>query len=104
MGRLDQGRVIPCLGVNEAEIVYRALHDILGDYSGEDGKEDGVLGNRFKVKVTILEIYNEEIYDLLATNPSSGINVGWSKNTGCRVFHSSPNLWFGTLFFSFFLK
>ena len=92
------------MGVNEAEIVYRALHDILGDYLGEDGREDGVLGNRFKVKVTVLEIYNEEIYDLLATNPSSGINVGWSKNTGCRVFHSSPNLWFGTLFFSFFLE
>ena len=64
------------MGVNEARIIYRALHDILGDYSGEDGREDGVLGNMFKVKVTVLEIYNEEIYDLLAINPSSGINVG----------------------------
>lgn len=71
---------------NEPGIVYRALHDILGDYSGEDGRQDGALGNKYKVKVTVLEIYNEEIYDLLATNASSsGLNVGWSKNTACRV-------------------
>eukprot|EP01018_Ginkgo_biloba_P001555 Gb_27939 [translate_table: standard] len=63
----------------EPGIVYRALHHILSDPSGI---EEGLFHQRLKVKVTVLEIYNEEIFDLLATNVP---NIGWFKNGGCRV-------------------
>ncbi|PIN14302.1 Kinesin-like protein [Handroanthus impetiginosus] len=58
-------------------IVYRSLKDILGE-NGEDDVEK--LGIGTFVQVTVLEIYNEEIYDLLSTaNSGGGFNLGWSK-------------------------
>lgn len=56
-------------------IVYRSLKDILGD--GEDG---GLVGTF--VQVTVLEIYNEEIYDLLSSNGGGGFGFGWPKANG----------------------
>ncbi|KAK9020198.1 hypothetical protein V6N11_054688 [Hibiscus sabdariffa] len=56
-------------------IVYRSLKGILGDH-GEDG-----VGTF--VQVTVLEIYNEEIYDLLPSNGGGGggfgFGIGWPK-------------------------
>jgi kinesin family protein 3/17/kinesin family protein 11 len=52
-------------------IVYRALRDILdrgGGVSGGEGgegEEDAGFGVGLFVQVAVLEIYNEEIYDLL---------------------------------------
>ncbi|KAG2242306.1 hypothetical protein Bca4012_054766 [Brassica carinata] len=46
-------------------IVYRSLRDIL----------DGVAF----VQVTVLEVYNEEIYDLLSTSSSNGLGIGCPK-------------------------
>ncbi|KAL2532582.1 P-loop containing nucleoside triphosphate hydrolase superfamily protein [Abeliophyllum distichum] len=58
-------------------IVYKSLRDILGKEEGVDGEKIGV--GRF-VQVTILEIYNEEIYDLLPLANSGGrFGLGWSK-------------------------
>ncbi|KAL6185139.1 hypothetical protein ACLB2K_041274 [Fragaria x ananassa] len=55
-------------------IVYRSLRDILG--SGDE--EEGVVGTF--VQVTVLEIYNEEIYDLLSSNGGGGgFGFGWPK-------------------------
>ncbi|KAM7258277.1 hypothetical protein ACFE04_014018 [Oxalis oulophora] len=59
--------------VKEAGIVYRALKDILGE-DEKDFLESGLF-----VQVTILEIYNEEIYDLLLSNGGGGIGFGWPK-------------------------
>ncbi|XP_027116598.1 kinesin-like protein KIN-10A [Coffea arabica] len=60
-------------------IVYKSLKDILGE--GEEvGEENGEkLGPATFVQVTVLEIYNEEIYDLLSTNNGGGFNLGWAK-------------------------
>ncbi|CAL9097602.1 unnamed protein product [Musa acuminata var. zebrina] len=80
-------------------IVYRALRDILGEGSdGSDGSstgaaaaaaaaasanddEDGGFGPGLFVHVAVLEIYNEEIYDLLsgASNGGAGHTVGLPK-------------------------
>ncbi|WVZ73195.1 hypothetical protein U9M48_021536 [Paspalum notatum var. saurae] len=54
-------------------IVYRALRDILegaaasggGDGAGGGAEDDAGFGASLFVQVTVLEIYNEEIYDLL---------------------------------------
>ncbi|XP_057783523.1 kinesin-like protein KIN-10A [Salvia miltiorrhiza] len=54
-------------------IVYNSLKGILGE-------EDEELGLGNFVQVTVLEIYNEEIYDLLSsTSNGGGFNFGWSK-------------------------
>jgi kinesin family protein 3/17/kinesin family protein 11 len=61
-------------------IVYRALRDILqgqgggggGGGGGGDGEDDAGFGAGLFVQVTVLEIYNEEIYDLLV---ASGANA-----------------------------
>jgi kinesin family protein 3/17/kinesin family protein 11 len=55
--------------------VYRALRDILqgqGGGGGGDGEDDAGFGAGLFVQVTVLEIYNEEIYDLLV---ASGANA-----------------------------
>ncbi|KAL8486671.1 hypothetical protein ACS0TY_023385 [Phlomoides rotata] len=53
-------------------IVYNSLKGILGE---EDGERMGTF-----VQVTVLEIYNEEIYDLLSSaNNGGGFSLGWSK-------------------------
>ncbi|TYH27183.1 hypothetical protein ES288_A02G049200v1 [Gossypium darwinii] len=59
-------------------IVYRSLKDILGDVGEDDS------GGTF-VQVTVLEIYNEEIYDLLSSNGGGGFGIGWPKGNGSKV-------------------
>ncbi|OIW01807.1 hypothetical protein TanjilG_03945 [Lupinus angustifolius] len=68
----------------QAGIVYRALRDILGDGDGE-GEHLG-LGMGTFIQVTVLEIYNEEIYDLLSTNGGGrGFGLGWPKGSASKV-------------------
>jgi kinesin family protein 11 len=47
------------------------------------------VGLRTFVQVTVLEIYNEEIYDLLSTNGGGGggggFGFGWSKGNASKV-------------------
>ncbi|GLJ29703.1 hypothetical protein SUGI_0585830 [Cryptomeria japonica] len=62
----------------EPGIVYRALHCIM---DGE-GIEDSLIKQRLRVKVSILEIYNEEVFDLISPGAA---NIGWFKNGGCRA-------------------
>ncbi|KAK3015934.1 LOW QUALITY PROTEIN: hypothetical protein RJ639_005749 [Escallonia herrerae] len=68
-------------------IVYKALRDILGSGDGEDGGCGGggvgVVGGF----VSVLEIYNEEIYDLLCTSSAGGggFGIGWSKGSASKV-------------------
>lgn len=67
-------------------IVYRSLRDILGG----EGEEIDTVGNRVGigsfVQVTVLEIYNEEIYDLLSNNSGGGgLSLGWSKGSASKV-------------------
>ncbi|CAM8995125.1 unnamed protein product [Rhodiola kirilowii] len=59
---------------NQPGIVYRSLKDILGD---EESGCSAASGNF--VQVTILEIYNEEIYDLLPSTGTGGFGFGWPK-------------------------
>ncbi|KAJ0245559.1 Kinesin-like protein KIN-10A [Hirschfeldia incana] len=63
-------------GKEEPGIVYRSLRDILGDSDG-----DGVTF----VQVSVLEVYNEEIYDLLSTNSSNNLGIGWPKGGSNKV-------------------
>ncbi|CAA0818690.1 P-loop containing nucleoside triphosphate hydrolases superfamily protein [Striga hermonthica] len=59
-------------------IVYNSLKGILGEGTEEEDGEKLALGTF--VQVTVLEIYNEEIYDLLSTG--TGFGLGWpSKNS-----------------------
>ncbi|KAE9619165.1 putative plus-end-directed kinesin ATPase [Lupinus albus] len=68
----------------QAGIVYKSLKDILGDGDGE-GEHLG-LGMGTFVQVTVLEIYNEEIYDLLSTNGGGGgFGFGWPKGSASKV-------------------
>ncbi|KAL8227384.1 hypothetical protein R6Q57_017216 [Mikania cordata] len=62
-------------------IVYKSLRDILRNEDEEiDEQKVGF------VQVTVLEIYNEEIYDLLSTNSSTGgFTIGWSKGNASKV-------------------
>lgn len=67
--------------VKQPGIVYRSLKDILGDENS-----DKKVGVGTFVHVTVLEIYNEEIYDLLATtNSGGGFAFGWSKASASKV-------------------
>lgn len=63
-------------------IVYHALRDILGEGEGESSGngDDGGFGIGIFVQVAVLEIYNEEIYDLLSgsSNPG-GAGIGIPK-------------------------
>lgn len=76
----------------QAGIVYKALRDILGDGDTDseisgDGSDGDSIGLRTFVQVTVLEIYNEEIYDLLNTNGGGGggFGFGWSKSHASKV-------------------
>ncbi|GAY64911.1 hypothetical protein CUMW_237200 [Citrus unshiu] len=60
-------------------IVYKSLKDILGDES-DNGEKIG-----FSTFVTVLEIYNEEIYDLLSSSNGGGFGIGWPKGSGSKV-------------------
>lgn len=60
-------------------IVYRSLRDILGD------KENGEEQVGMFVQVSVLEIYNEEIYDLLSYEKGGGSFNLWSKGSASKV-------------------
>ncbi|XP_058201957.1 kinesin-like protein KIN-10A [Rhododendron vialii] len=68
-------------------IVYRSLKDILGEGDGRnDGSDEQCVGVGTFVQVTVLEIYNEEIYDLLSTNNGGGgLSFPWSKGSASKV-------------------
>ncbi|KAK7243106.1 hypothetical protein RIF29_37891 [Crotalaria pallida] len=69
----------------QAGIVYQCLKGILGN--DEERKGMGV-GMGMFVQVTVLEIYNEEIYDLLCTNNGNGgrgLGLGWPKGSASKV-------------------
>ncbi|GAB2265935.1 hypothetical protein Dimus_000968 [Dionaea muscipula] len=68
-------------------IVYHSLKDILGDQGGEEesGEDEEPIGNAaLFVHVTVLEIYNEEIYDLLSCEKGGSFNL-WSKGSASKV-------------------
>ncbi|KAJ0816111.1 putative plus-end-directed kinesin ATPase [Helianthus annuus] len=66
-------------------IVYKSLRDILRNGDEEEEEEVGERKAGF-VQVTVLEIYNEEIYDLLSTNSGNGgFSIGWSKANASKV-------------------
>ncbi|KAL3634456.1 hypothetical protein CASFOL_021510 [Castilleja foliolosa] len=76
-GPTGSGKSHTMFGVpNEPGIVYKSLKGILGEGVDEDGER---LGMGTFVQVTVLEIYNEEIYDLLSSANNGGFNFGWSK-------------------------
>jgi kinesin family member 11 len=75
----------------EPGIVYRALKDILeegvheqGDPGGETADETGLKLGIF-VRVAVLEIYNEEIYDLLSGNLNNGAGNNVLKGNTQKV-------------------
>ncbi|GAB2217748.1 hypothetical protein Drorol1_Dr00000959 [Drosera rotundifolia] len=68
----------------EPGIVYRSLKDILGEQEGGEG-EEGVGSGMLFVHVTVLEIYNEEIYDLLSCEKAGGGLNLWSKGSSSKV-------------------
>ncbi|XP_066319857.1 kinesin-like protein KIN-10A [Miscanthus floridulus] len=57
-----------CANAKQPGIVYRALRDILegGGGGGDSAEDDAGFDAGLFVQVAVLEIYNEEIYDLLA--------------------------------------
>ncbi|XP_047310628.1 kinesin-like protein KIN-10A [Impatiens glandulifera] len=70
-------------------IVYRSLKDILRGEGEEDEEvetNEERVSSRIFVQVAVLEIYNEEIYDLLSTNNGGGgFSLGWSKGCSSKV-------------------
>ncbi|CAN6479531.1 unnamed protein product [Victoria cruziana] len=66
-------------------IVYRALKDILGEGEEETEAENRHFGLKCIVQVTVLEIYNEEIYDLLSSNGGGGLSLGWPRGNSSKV-------------------
>lgn len=74
----------------EPGIVYRALKDILGEGDREAGVDDAGFGLGLFVQVAVLEIYNEEIYDLLSGNMNAGgVSMGPPKGNTAKVLHPS---------------
>nr|CAD1820890.1 unnamed protein product [Ananas comosus var. bracteatus] len=70
----------------EPGIVYRALKDILGEGDREAGVDDAGFGLGLFVQVAVLEIYNEEIYDLLSGNMNAGgVSMGPPKGNTTKV-------------------
>ncbi|KAF3613938.1 putative pleckstrin -like proteiny domain-containing family A member 8-like [Capsicum annuum] len=66
-------------------IVYRSLRDILGDGIEENDENNEKISVGTFVQVTVLEIYNEELYDLLSTNNGGGFGFGLSKGSASKV-------------------
>lgn len=66
-------------------IVYRSLRDILGDGVDENDENSEKISVGTFVQVTVLEIYNEELYDLLSTNNGGGFGFGLSKGSASKV-------------------
>ncbi|CAA6662503.1 unnamed protein product [Spirodela intermedia] len=73
--------------VKEQGIVYRALRDILGEGEEEEnsGVDDEGFGAGLFVQVAVLEIYNEEIYDLLSGNAHGGALGGLPKGARLEI-------------------
>ncbi|KAJ7954683.1 Kinesin-like protein [Quillaja saponaria] len=69
----------------QAGIVYRSLRDILGNGEEEIHSNGERVGLGTFVQVTVLEIYNEEIYDLLSSNGGGGLGLGWPKGSASKV-------------------
>lgn len=78
----------------QAGIVYRSLKDILGEGDSGSGEGEGAVAGGGQgvgaasafVQVTVLEIYNEEIYDLLSsTTATGGLVIGWPKGSSSKV-------------------
>ncbi|KAG9445785.1 hypothetical protein H6P81_011913 [Aristolochia fimbriata] len=67
----------------EPGIVYRALRDILGEGDEENGGANPGFGSF--VHVTVLEIYNEEIYDLLSSHGNGGTGFGWPRGNASKA-------------------
>lgn len=72
-----------CAKQQQQGIVYKSLMDILGDEQHKVGF----------VQVTVLEIYNEEIYDLLSTSNTNAASAGgfsiaaaWSRPNASKVY------------------
>lgn len=61
-------------------IVYRSLKDILGDKEENGDEQVGMF-----VQVSVLEIYNEEIYDLLSCDKGGASFNLWSKGSASKV-------------------
>ncbi|OIT40075.1 PREDICTED: kinesin-like protein KIN-10A [Nicotiana attenuata] len=81
-GPTGAGKSYTMFGSNKQPgIVYKSLRDILGD-GNEENDENGV---GIFVQVTVLEIYNEELYDLLSSNNGGGFGFGWSKGNASKV-------------------
>ncbi|KAK6914115.1 Kinesin motor domain, partial [Dillenia turbinata] len=70
---------------NQPGIVYKSLQDILGERGEERELDEHHVGFGTFVQVTVLEIYNEEIYDLLSSNNGGGLSLGWSKGNSSKV-------------------
>lgn len=68
-------------------IVYRALRDILGETHEESETDNQRIGIRSFVQVSVLEIYNEEIYDLLSNNTGGALGLGWPKGNSSKVIY-----------------
>ncbi|GKC93332.1 kinesin-like protein KIN-10A [Tanacetum coccineum] len=69
-----------CASKKQQGIVYRSLKDILGSEDGEQQRGAGF------VQVTVLEIYNEEIFDLLSTNGTNGgFGIGFARGNASKV-------------------
>ncbi|CAN4091855.1 unnamed protein product [Withania somnifera] len=66
-------------------IVYRSLRDILGDGIDENDENNEKNSVGIFVQVTVFEIYNEELYDLLSTNNGGGFGFGLSKGSASKV-------------------
>lgn len=77
-----------CAKQQQQGIVYKSLRDILGN-NNDDQQNVGF------VQVTILEIYNEEIYDLLSTtnnnNNGGGFSIGCSRPNASKVYIIIPS-------------
>eukprot|EP00250_Pteridium_aquilinum_P010107 c19159_g1_i1 orf=177-3431(+) len=67
----------------EPGIAYRALEKILGDFTEQPSHDTSL--KKVGVNVTILEIYNEEAFDLLATCANSNNGHWTSKPSRVRV-------------------
>ena len=82
----------------EPGIAYRALQNILGESSGSPEKKKMKSANgspegsakKLRVIVQVLEIYNEDIFDLLATTCPNVPNGPWLKPRVLSLYIFSP--------------
>ncbi|KAL1833391.1 hypothetical protein ACET3Z_003042 [Daucus carota] len=70
-------------------IVYKSFKGYLG--GGDEEGDGNVKKVGSSVQVTILEIYNEEIYDLLTSNDGGGFSLAWSKGNASKIKLAGEN-------------